>query len=166
MEARNRSHGGHLAVTRTGTVGLLIGLLLPASYLLHLLEEWFAGEGFAVWTERALGQPVSPTRFLILNAIVWPLFTALTLAAIRTPALAWFPTTFGTIVVINAALHALGSLASSSYSPGLVTGLLLYLPVGTLAIRSGQRELSSATFTRAVLLGVAVHAVVAVIAFA
>lgn len=141
-------------------------LLLPTSYLLHLAEEWFGGEGFAVWTQRALGQPVSTTRFLILNAVVWPLFAVLTLAAMKKPALSWFLTSFGTVVVINAALHGLGALVSSSYSPGLVTGLLLYVPVGSLAIRSGHQELSPGTFARAVLFGVAVHAVVAVIAFA
>ena len=141
-------------------------LLLPASYLLHLVEEWFGGEGFAAWTERALGQPVSTTRFLILNAVVWPSFAALTLAAIKRPAVAWFLTSFGTIVVINALLHALGTLASSSYSPGLVTGLLLYLPLGSLAIHRGRQELSGGAFARAVFLGVAAHIVVALIAFA
>jgi hypothetical protein len=35
-------------------------------------------------------------------------------------------TSFGTVIVINAALHGLGTVVSSSYSPGLVTGLLLY----------------------------------------
>ena len=141
-------------------------LLLPASYLLHLFEEWFCGEGFAVWTERALGQPVSTTRFLILNGVVWPLFAVLTLAAIRRPSLAWFLTSFGTLVVINAVLHGLGSLASSSYSPGLVTGLLLYLPIGTFAIRRGLQQLPAGAFARAVFLGVAAHIVVALIAFA
>ena len=141
-------------------------LLLPASYLLHLVEEWFGGVGFAAWTERALGQPVSTTRFLILNAVVWPSFAALTLAAIKRPAVAWFLTSFGTIVVINALLHGLGTVASASYSPGLVTGLLLYLPLGSLAIRRGRQELPAGAFARAVFLGVAAHIVVALIAFA
>ena len=141
-------------------------LLLPASYLLHLFEEWFCSEGFAAWTERAVGQPVSTTRFLVLNGVVWPLFAVLTLAAIKRPSLSWFLTTFGTIVVINALLHGLGTLASSSYSPGLVTGLLLYLPLGSLAIRRGLQQLPAGAFARAVFLGVAAHIVVALIAFA
>ena len=141
-------------------------LLLPLSNLLHLFEEWFGGEGFAAWTERAVGQPVSTTRFLILNGVVWPLVAVLTLAAIKKPSISWFLTTFGTIVVINALLHGLGTLASASYSPGLVTGLLLYLPLGSLAIRHGQQELPAGAFARAVFLGVAAHIVVALIAFA
>jgi len=141
-------------------------LLLPASYLLHLAEEWWGGEGFAAWTARAVGSPVSTTRFLVLNSVVWPFFLLLTIAAILRPKLAWFPTTFATVVLINAGLHALGSLATWTYSPGLLTGLLLYLPLGTAAIAHGRRVLTPHAFRLAVLLGVIIHALVAVIAFA
>jgi Protein of unknown function with HXXEE motif len=140
-------------------------LLLPLSYLLHLGEEWWGGVGFAVWTERALGAPVSTTRFLVLNGIVWPSFAILTALAIRREQLRWFLTTFATLVVINAALHVLGSLGSWSYSPGLLTGLLLYFPVGGMTLALGVRELPPRVFLRAVILGFAIHAVVAVIAF-
>ncbi|HEV7671018.1 MAG TPA: HXXEE domain-containing protein [Thermoanaerobaculia bacterium] len=141
-------------------------LLLPLAYLLHLGEEWWGGEGFVAWTARALGRPVSETRFLILNAIVWPLFCALTLLAFRKRSLAWFPATFGTVVLINAGLHVLGTVVSASYSPGLVTGVFLYLPLGGLAVKSGRRELPESAFGLAVFLGVVIHGVVAVIAFA
>jgi hypothetical protein len=70
------------------------------------------------------------------------------------------------VVLINAALHVLGTAASSSYSPGLATGVFLYLPVGGLAVTSGRRQLSHRTFGLAVALGFAVHALVAAIAFA
>lgn len=44
-------------------------LLLPGAYLLHLGEEWWGGEGFALWMARAYGREVSTTRFLVLNGI-------------------------------------------------------------------------------------------------
>lgn len=141
-------------------------LLLPVSYLLHLAEEWWGGEGFAAWTARAFGSPVSTTRFILLNSIVWPLFSLLTIAAILRPKLAWFPTTFATVVLINAGLHALGSLATATYSPGLLTGLLLYLPLGLAALAHGRRVVPPRAFQLAVLLGVIIHSLVAVIAFA
>jgi hypothetical protein len=140
-------------------------LLLPLAYLLHLAEEWWGGVGFAVWTEQALGREVSTTRFLVLNGIVWPLVAALTLAAIRRPAFGWFVAAFSTLVVVNAALHLLGSVATASYSPGLVTGLLLYLPVGGLALRSAHTSLPPERFASAAALGILAHAAVAVIAF-
>ncbi|HEX9667955.1 MAG TPA: HXXEE domain-containing protein [Thermoanaerobaculia bacterium] len=141
-------------------------LLLPSAYLLHLAEEWWGGEGFASWTARALGRQVSPSRFLLLNGIVWPLFAVLTVMALRKPALAWFPTTFSSIVLVNGVLHALGSLATGSYSPGVVTGVLLYLPLGAYGLVVGRRRLPPRTFALAVLAGILVHVLVAVIAFA
>lgn len=141
-------------------------LLLPLAYLLHLAEEWWGGEGFAVWTARALGSPVSTTRFLVLNSIVWPLFAVLTTAGILRARLAWFPVTFATVVVVNVGLHVLGALATSSYSPGVITGVLLYVPVGLAALAHGRRVVTPRSFQLAVLLGFLIHAAVAVIAFA
>jgi hypothetical protein len=136
------------------------------SYLLHLAEEWWGGEGFAAWTARAVGAPVSTTRFLVLNGIVWPLFAVLTVLGIKRSGLAWFLTTFGTVILINAALHVLGTLATSSYSPGLVTSVFLYIPFGSLAVASGKRQLPHRNFAVAGLAGFIVHALVAVVAFA
>ena len=140
-------------------------LSLPLSYLLHLAEEWWGGIGFAAWTARALGAPVSTTRFLALNGVVWPLFTVLTAGAILRQGWAWFPVTFATVVLVNAGLHVLGSLATSSYSPGLITGVVLYVPVGIAALAQGRRLATPRSFGMAVGLGFLVHAVVAVIAF-
>lgn len=139
-------------------------LALPASYLAHLGEEWWGGEGFASWTTRVLA-PVSETRFVIVNAIAAPLFVLGTVLAITKPKWAWFIVTFGTIVLINGLLHLLGTAGSMSYSPGVITGTALYLPLGILALRQGRSELPKATFLAAAAGGVAIHAVVAIVAF-
>lgn len=139
---------------------------LPLGYLLHLADEWWGGEGFVAWIERATGATVSPTRFLILNGIVWPLACALTVAAILKPKLGWFPVTFATVLLINAALHLLGTLYTSTYSPGLLTAMLFYLPFGIAALRHGRRRLATGAFGWAVFAGVAVHGLVIVAAFA
>ena len=137
-------------------------LLLPAAYLIHLAEEWWGGVGFAAWTANAVGRPVSETRFLVVNGIAAPVLTACTLLAVRSRSFRWFVVTFGTIVLVNGVLHLLGSLATASYSPGVVSGSLLYLPLGALALREGR---TGERFGGAVALGLALHALVAVIAF-
>jgi hypothetical protein len=139
---------------------------LPLGYLLHLADEWWGGEGFVAWIERATGETVSPTRFLVVNGIVWPVACALTVAAILRPRLAWFPVTFATVLLINATLHLLGTLYTSVYSPGLLTAVLFYLPFGVAALRHGHRRLPGGTFARALLAGVVVHGLVFVVAFA
>jgi len=153
-------------MNQRGTTASWWPLLLSFAYLCHLCEEWWGGVGFVAWTRTALGVEVSPTRFLWLNGLVWPLFLAGTIAAIRVPKFAWFLVTFATILVINGAFHALGSLAYSSYSPGLVTGLLLYFPIGGLVLVRWANRLSPTAYGLAVAAGFLIHALVAVIAFA
>jgi hypothetical protein len=140
-------------------------LALPASYLAHLAEEWWGGEGFASWTERALGAPVSETRFVIVNSIAAPLFVLGTILAILHRAWGWFAVTLATVLLINGTLHALGSVGTASYSPGMITGLALYLPLGLIVLRWGRAQLSAATFGVAAALGVAIHGFVAIVAF-
>ena len=141
-------------------------LALPLAYALHLAEEWYGGEGLVAWTERVLGTELTPLRFVILNAVAWPIFAALTVLAIRITAYAWLLVMFATVLVVNALLHALGTLAFGAYSPGLVTGLLLYVPVGGLVLVAGHNRLPLRRFGGAMLLGVAIHVAVAFIAFA
>jgi hypothetical protein len=140
-------------------------LALPASYFAHLCEEWWGGEGFVSWTARVVGAPVSETRFIVVNSIAAPVFVLGTVLAIAKPRLAWFIVTFGTIVLTNGLLHVLGTAGSKSYSPGVVTGTVLYLPLGILALRLGRARLSEARLWAAAAGGVAIHAVVAIVAF-
>lgn len=137
---------------------------MPLAYTLHLAEEWWGGEGFASWTARVLGAEVSETRFLVVNGIAWPLFTTLTILALFRPSWRWFWVCFAALVVLNASLHLLGSLASGSYSPGLITGLALYLPLGIATLR-GRFVESPVTYRWGVAAGIGIHALVAVIAF-
>jgi hypothetical protein len=140
-------------------------LVLPAGYLAHLCEEWWGGEGFASWTARVVGAPVSETRFIVVNSIAVPVFVLGTVLAITKPTQFWFIVTFGTIVLINGLLHVLGTAGSRSYSPGVITGTALYLPLGILALRLGRTRLSEARFWAAAGGGVAIHALVAIVAF-
>ena len=141
-------------------------LLLPASYLLHIGEELWGGEGFAAWTSRITGAPMSETRFLVVNAVLWPLSAVLTTLGIRKARLAWLPVALATIVTVNAALHTLGTVVTGTYSPGLVTSLLLYFPIGGAALVHGRRAIPAESFRWGVIAGFVVHALVVVIAAA
>lgn len=44
--------------------------LLPATYLIHLLEEYFGGEGFPVWLSRFMNANLSAADFLLINGII------------------------------------------------------------------------------------------------
>ena len=112
-------------------------MLLPVAFLLHLAEEWFGG--LPAWTLIAPGGEVSPERFLLINAIAFLLFGIGTLAAFHYPSMAWFGASFAALVGLNGALHTLATLGLGYYSPGTVTGLLLYIPLRVLSYCGRRR---------------------------
>ena len=139
--------------------------LLPLAYVAHLCEEWWGGPGFSAWVQAVLGAEVSPTRFILINAIAFPLFTIGTILAIRSRRYSWFAATLSALLLLNGALHLLASVGFATYSPGTVTGVLLYLPLGYLVLRHMQFILSVQVFTRAIVAGIVAHAMVAIAAF-
>lgn len=132
-----------------------IAILLPIAYLLHLGEEWFGG--LPAWTLTAPGPDVTPEQFLLVNAIGFLFLGIGTLAALRHPPMAWFAASFAALVGLNAVVHAFATLALRQYAPGTITGLLLYVPLSVIVLRSSAARLSGAVFAGSVLFGVLVH---------
>ena len=57
-------------------------------------------------------------------------------------------------IVLNGLGHLAGTITSQTYSPGLVTGILIWLPLGIFTLRLAYRKARRQTF----LFGLAVHA--------
>jgi hypothetical protein len=139
---------------------LLLWLFVPA-YLLHLAEEFFGGPGLPAWFALIIGRQLSQTAFLLINAVALVLLVASLRAAIRRESWGWVAVAVATLVTLNAVLHLLGSLATGTYSPGLVTGLVIYMPLGQLTLLRAWHQQPRATFARGVAAGVVIHAIVA-----
>jgi len=140
-------------------------LLLPLCFLLHIGEELWAGEGFAAWTGRLFSSPITAARYATISSIGWTLFACLTLVAILQARSAWLAAMLSTMLLVNAGLHALGTIATFAYSPGLATSIVLYPPVCLPALRYSRNASSTGTFGVAVGAGVVVHALVLIAAF-
>lgn len=132
-----------------------IVLLLPVAVLLHQLEEWFGG--FVPWMNDVLGLGVTPERFLQINAIGLLLFTAGALAAAVSPRAAWIAASIASLMALNAVVHALLTVGYGVYSPGTVTGLVIYLPLSVAALRALAKLLSGPALAGSVLLGALLH---------
>lgn len=130
-------------------------LLLPIAFVLHFAEEWFGG--FSAWTLIALGTEVTPERFLLINGVALPLFGIGTLAALRFPRMAWFAASLAALFGLNGVVHTLATLGLGLYSPGTVTGLLLFIPLSVIVLRSSAARLSGAVFAGSILFGVLLH---------
>lgn len=104
-------------------------VLFPATYLAHIAEEYWGG--FASRTAELTSLEVPEAAFLAANALLWVVMSGAVVLALRRPSHARLVVALGTIVTINAALHLAGAVLSTSYSPGLLTGVLFWFPLGS-----------------------------------
>ncbi|HWS98860.1 MAG TPA: HXXEE domain-containing protein [Pyrinomonadaceae bacterium] len=137
--------------------------LLPASYLAHIAEEYWGG--FPAWIARFWGVESSVDNFLSWNGGALVMMCVGVALVLLTKSYRWLLVSFGTVVLINGVVHALASVATWSYSPGLITGLLFYVPLGLFTLRRAKGRVNARTFRAGLIVGVAMHAVVVLLAF-
>ncbi len=132
--------------------------LLPATYLVHLAEEYYLG--FPAWLDDVAGARLTPERFLELNTFFFGVMVlaVLVATAIRPARVILVP--LATVVVVNALLHLGGTIVTGRYSPGALTGLLLWLPLGLTLLTRLRREVPRLVLGLGMLVGVALHALV------
>ncbi len=98
---------------------------------LHITEEFFLPGGFADWDRRyrpEFAGSITSRLHIIVNVLL--LVIAYDVFALRhhtTGPLMWM--TVAAIVFTNALWHLRGAWKTRSYSPGMATGTLLYIPM-------------------------------------
>ena len=139
--------------------------LIPATYLVHIAEEQWGGEGFPVWITRMGGAHYAPAHFLQLNGLAWLLLLIGVVLALKVGRLRWLIISFGTVILLNGLAHLIGSIVTNSYSPGLFSGLLLWVPLGAYTLVRAWKRARHRTFWVSVIVGFVIHSVVTLIAF-
>ena len=133
----------------------LTGMCLVATgcYAVHILEE--AAFDFPAWLSESFGVRMQWAEFWTLNGAVLVLGLGASRVAVVHPAIA---SGFPALMILNALVSHLGStLVTARFSPGLITGLLLFLPVGGWCLLRARAEgLSGPGFLVSFLLGGAV----------
>lgn len=124
--------------------------LLPSALLTHQVEE-YAG-GFPQWFSTLLAANLSNSDFILINAVGLFLAVALSVAYYVTksgvPLVA-----LGTLAFVNGSTHLLASLVTFTYSPGTLSGTVLFLPLGFLVFRNVYPSLSSGERFAGVVIG-------------
>jgi hypothetical protein len=130
----------------------------------HVAEEYFAGETFYGWVSRLWAITLSREEFLALNAIGIMAMTGAAAIVNTTPA-RWPFATLGFLTAFNGTLHVVASIVTRSYSPGTVSGLLIWIPLGAYTLTRVYRELTPSQFGAAITIGVVAHALLSLAAF-
>ena len=132
--------------------------LFPLTYLVHVAEEY--GGGFYLWIAHLTGGTMTAKQFLSLNLIFGIAMLGALALAFWSQAGAWLAGTFGAIVLINGSAHLLGSILTRTYSPGVLSGFFLWLPLGIFALRRAWQRVPRRKFWLSVLVGVLLHGLV------
>jgi len=135
----------------------LLGALLLLTYGAHIAEEYWGGEGFAAWAERVAGVHLTVDTWFSLNMVFLAAMTVGVVAGWLLEPARWLLIPLGTAVLVNGLLHLGASLATRSYSPGLATGLLLWIPLGVVIIRTARSRWAPAQVRAGVGVGVLLH---------
>ena len=118
----------------------IFAIALPIVFAIHVAEE---APGFVAWFNSLVTPGITQRLFLSVNAtgFLITLATASLVAKSRSSgacivAVAWV----GFLMLANGALHLVATLVHSRYSPGVITGSLLYLPFSFLFMKAVVRE--------------------------
>jgi hypothetical protein len=132
---------------------------LPIAAAAHVFEEFGFPGGFKEWYARYRPETAisfTPAFAIGINALLLVLCSIPLLLGLTPQAVAlWL--TIAAVLVGNTIFHARATLKMREYSPGLVTALLLYLPLGIVGfnhfLRAGYASVGTAI--SAALIGAA-----------
>lgn len=131
--------------------------LFPLTYLVHAMEEYWCGEGFYRWVGRIIGRGMTPEQFISINSFGWLLMVASILLLRKTPSVRWLTLSLATIVFVNGFAHLAFSIWTKTYSPGVVSGVLLWMPLGAATFYRAWRKVTRRSFISGVMVGAAIH---------
>ncbi len=116
------------------TIFELLRWAVPVCFGLHVIEELFWPGGFIEWYHvyrpRVAAEP--PSHYYKANAIY---FASTLLVPIARNATAPYVLLFVSGILLNNLIftHILGAIKTKRHSPGIVTGILLYVPLAAMS---------------------------------
>jgi len=138
--------------------------LFPLSYLVHIAEEYWGGEGYPAYIFRLRGVHMSTTRFLFAQGIGAVLVTLGVVLARRFKFLPLMLVILAAVVTGNALTHAATALSILAYGPGLWSTLFLWGPLGILTLIRFKSALDDQRqYWLAIAIGIGINIVVGVL---
>lgn len=131
--------------------------LFPPALLIHLTEE-FGGVG----AEHGIN--LSLTSFLLLGLFGVASMVTLVLIARRLGFMPFVQLLLGTVFLVNAVSHTANTLHYARYNAGVVTGLLIFAPLGLLSILWLRGRMNRRKYFIAIAVGLGIHTAVTLIA--
>lgn len=141
-----------------------IAWFLPAAYLLHLFDEYFIGAGFAGWFSMLFKASLSESNFIVINAVGFTIILIIAILYTFGKANNFVLAVVGSLFFINGIIHPLVSILTATFSPGTITGVIIYLPLGILVFKKIFPLLQEQQRMFSVVLAIAFHLLVSAVA--
>lgn len=151
------------AKTRPDNPVNFLSWLVPLTYLIHIAEEYWGGEGYPAYIYRLRGVYLSPNRFLVAQAIGFALVAIGIILARNFNFPQMMLVILSTTVMGNALTHSFSAVATFSYNPGLLSSVLIWLPMGIFVLLRFRREMSPQRYWLAFAIGVGINVAIGVI---
>lgn len=138
--------------------------LYPATYLLHIAEEYWGGTGYIAHLAKTKGVVFTPLRFFSLTIFGWVLMVVGVILADRCKFPQLLLVIFGTLVLGHVLSHTVSRVRTAKYNPGLLTGLLIWLPLGAITLVQLQGSMSGGRYWTGLVIGIGIQGMVLLIA--
>jgi hypothetical protein len=134
--------------------------LFPVTYLIHIAEEYWCGEGYPAYILRVRGVHLSATRFWVAQTIGTVLMAAGIILARRFNFPYMMIIIMASIVLVNGLTHTLTSLTNGGYGSGVLSSALIWIPLGIFVLVRFKQDLSRKRYLIGVATGLGVNVLV------
>jgi uncharacterized protein with HXXEE motif len=143
---------------------ILWSWLFPLSYLIHIAEEYWGGEGYPAYILRLRGVHMTNARFLMAQGLGLVLVTIGVILGKRFKFLPMLIVLLGTLVAVNCLTHLVTAISILSYGPGLISTTLIWGPLGIASIIRFKSAIDAPwKYWLAIAIGVGINALVAIV---
>ncbi len=151
-----------LGIYDRGTI--LWSWLFPLSYLVHIAEEYFGGEGYPAYILRLRGVHMSTGRFLAAQSVGFILVTIGVVVARQLKFLPMMLVILGALVAGNAITHTVTALSIMSYGPGLISSIFVWGPLGIATMIRFKRFIDDRRqYWIAIAIGIGINVVIGIL---
>ena len=137
--------------------------MFPVTYMIHVAEEYWGGEGYSAYIYKLRGVNLSPTRFLLAQSIGFILVTIGVILAHKLKFRRMMLIILGTIVFVNGLTHAFTAVSILGYGPGLFSSIFIWMPLGIFVLLRFKNEVTRKRYWIGIAIGVGINLVVGVL---
>jgi hypothetical protein len=137
--------------------------VFPITYLIHVAEEYWVGEGYPAYILRLRGVHMSTTRFLVAQGVGVVLVTIGVILGRHFKFPRMMLIILGAIVLGNGITHTVTALSIMSYGPGLWSSIFIWMPLGLFTLLRFRNGVATKQYWTAIAIGVGVNVVVGIL---